>query len=99
MSREIESVAVLGCGTMGAGIAAASAAAGCRVLMLDVTTEAAEKAAEQVDEEARHLVTTGSLGDDLDAIADYDWICEAIIEDLETKRAVFERVEPLRSAS
>jgi 3-hydroxyacyl-CoA dehydrogenase len=97
VSREIESVAVLGCGTMGAGIAAASAAAGCRVLMLDVTAEAAEKAAEQVDEEARHLVTTGSLDADLAAIADYDWICEAIIEDLETKRALFERVEPLRA--
>ena len=33
MGRQIESVAVLGCGTMGSGIAAASAAAGCRVLM------------------------------------------------------------------
>lgn len=97
MSREIESVAVLGCGTMGAGIAAASAAAGCRVLMLDVTAEMAEKAAEQVDEEDRHLITTGSLDADLAAIADYDWICEAIIEDLDTKRALFQRVEPLRA--
>ncbi len=95
-SREIESVAVLGCGTMGAGIAAASAAAGCRVLMLDMTTEAADKAAEQVDEEHRHLVTTGSLDADLAAIADYDWVCEAIIEDLDTKRALFERVEEVR---
>ena len=97
MSREINSVAVLGCGTMGAGIAAASAAAGCRVLMLDLTTEAADAAAEQVDEEHRDLVTTGSLDDDLAAIADYDWVCEAIIEDLETKRELFERVEPLRA--
>ncbi len=97
MVREIESVAVLGCGTMGAGIAAASAAAGCRVLMLDLTTEAAEQAAAQIDDEARHLVTTGSLADDLPAIADYDWICEAIVEDLATKRQLFERVEPLRA--
>ena len=45
MTRQIDSVAVLGCGTMGSGIGAASAAAGCRVLMLDVTSEAAAKGA------------------------------------------------------
>ena len=96
MSRQIESVAVLGCGTMGSGIGAASAAAGCRVLMLDVTNEAAEKGAAAVDEEHRHLVTTGNFVDDLDKIGDYDWICEAIIEDVDTKRELFEKVEPLR---
>ena len=30
------------------------------------------------------------------AVADYDWICEAIIEDLDTKRELFAEVEPLR---
>ncbi len=97
MSRQIESVAVLGCGTMGSGIAAASAAAGCRVLMLDLTAEAAERGAAAVDEEHRHLVTTGTLDDDLADIAGFDWICEAIVEDLDTKRGLFERVEALRS--
>ena len=96
MSREIESVAVLGCGTMGSGIAAASAAAGCRVLMLDVSTEAVERALGQVDEAHRSLLETGTIDDDLARIADYDWICEAIVEDLETKRELLARVEPLR---
>ncbi len=96
MSRQIESVAVLGCGTMGAGIAAASAAAGCRVLMLDVTTEAVERGLRVVDEADRHLVATGTFDGDLEKIADYDWICEAIVEDLATKRKLFEKVEPLR---
>ncbi|MCP4223121.1 MAG: 3-hydroxyacyl-CoA dehydrogenase, partial [Actinomycetia bacterium] len=96
MSREIESVAVLGCGTMGSGIAAASAAAGCRVLMLDMTAEAAEGASSAVAEEHRHLVETGSFDADLAKIADYDWVCEAIVEDVETKRDLFTRVEPLR---
>jgi 3-hydroxyacyl-CoA dehydrogenase len=36
MSRKIESVAVLGGGTMGTGIAGACAQAGHRVLLLDV---------------------------------------------------------------
>lgn len=96
MARSIESVAVIGCGTMGAGIAAASAAAGCRVLMLDLTTEAVERAMGGVDEEHRHLVDTGTIADDLEKIAGYDWICEAIVEDVDVKRELFERLEPLR---
>ncbi len=96
MTRKIESVAVLGCGTMGSGIAAASAAAGCRVLMLDVTQEAVERALTQVDEQHRDLIDTGTFDGDLAKIADYDWICEAIVEDLATKRDLFAKVEPLR---
>jgi len=82
---------------MGSGIAAASAAAGCRVLMLDVSAAAVARGLEAVDDEDRHLVATGTFGDDLPAIAEYDWICEAIVEDLDTKRDLFTRVEPLRS--
>ncbi|MCP5029198.1 MAG: 3-hydroxyacyl-CoA dehydrogenase, partial [Actinomycetia bacterium] len=77
-------------------IAAASAAAGCRVLMLDMTAEAAEGASSAVAEEHRHLVETGSFDAALARIADYDWVCEAIVEDVETKRDLFTRVEPLR---
>ena len=97
MSRQIESVAVIGCGTMGSGISAASAAAGCKVLMLDVSTEAVERALGVVAEEHQHLVTTGTIADDLDKIADYDWICEAIIEDLDVKRELFPKLDELRA--
>ncbi len=96
MTRRIESVAVLGCGTMGSGIAAASAAAGCRVLMLDLTTESVERAVDAVDADHRHLVETGTLEGDLAKIADYDWVCEAIVEDVGIKRELLARVEPLR---
>jgi len=95
MSRQIESVAVLGCGTMGSGIDAASAAVGCRVLMLDMTLVAVERGLQAVDEADRHLVVTGTF-DDMAKIADYDWICEAIVEDLDIKRQLFSKVEPLR---
>ena len=95
MNRQIESVAVLGCGTMGAGIAAASAAAGCRVLVLDLALDDASRGLQAVDEEHRHLVEVGTF-DDLAKIADYDWICEAIIEDLGTKRQLFTEIERWR---
>ena len=95
--RTIESVAVLGCGTMGSGIAAISAAAGCRVLMLDMTLEAAEKGAGAVDEEHRHLVQTGTFEDGIAGLGDYDWIVEVIVEDLAIKRQLFEKVEAARA--
>jgi 3-hydroxyacyl-CoA dehydrogenase len=97
MSRRIESVAVLGCGTMGSGIAAASAAAGCRVLMLDMNLEAVERGLAAVDETDRHLITMGTFDSDLALIAGYDWVCEAIVEDVATKQQLLARVEALRS--
>ena len=105
MSRRIEAVAVLGGGTMGAGIAGACAQAGCKVLLLDVSYEAAQKALDRIvngrppavdDAEAAARIELGSF-DDLAKIQGYDWICEAVIEDLATKRALFEKLEPLRS--
>lgn len=96
MTRSIESVAIIGTGTMGAGIAAASAAAGCRVLMLDLTSEAVERALSTIDEGDRHLVDTGTIDNDLEKVADYDWVCEAIVEDVEVKRELFSRLEEIR---
>ena len=108
MARQIEAVAVLGAGTMGSGIAALCAEAGCRVLLLDVTREAADRAlarmttgrAPLLDDPANAArIATGSLATDLARIGDYDWICEAVLEDLATKRALFAQIEPLRRAS
>ncbi len=64
--------------------------------MLDLTPEAVERGIAIVDEDHRHLVDTGTITADLAKIADYDWICEAIVEDLETKRDLFTRIESLR---
>lgn len=105
MSRQIKSVAVLGAGTMGTGIAGLAAEKDCKVLLLDVSMQAAEKALDKIvngrppaiDTPGKEAnITLGTLADDLEKIADYDWICEAVIEDLETKRSLFKRFEPLR---
>jgi len=105
MTLEINSVAVIGGGTMGNGIAAASAAAGRRVLLLEIDQLAAGKALERAlataqspeeRERLRERIVPGTIDSDLPRIADYDWICEAIIEDLAAKRALFARIDPLR---
>ena len=105
MTTEINSIAVLGGGTMGLGIAGLCAQNDRKVLILDISMEAAEKSLERIvngrppaidDGEKAANISLGTFADDLDKVADYDWICEAVIEDLETKRDLLARVEPLR---
>ncbi len=105
MKREIKSVAVIGGGTMGLGIAGACAQAGFPVLLLDRTMELAEKSLDRIingrppavdDPEAAGNITLGTVEADLDKIATHDWICEAIIEYLDAKRDLFAKIEPLR---
>src|SRR3974390_718957 len=42
------------------------------------------------------LVTIGNFEDDLQKLADVDWIIEAVVEDLEIKRGLLRRVEAIR---
>src|SRR5947209_5380887 len=42
------------------------------------------------------LVTPGNFEDDLKRVAEADWIIEAVVEDLEIKRALLKKVEALR---
>jgi 3-hydroxyacyl-CoA dehydrogenase len=46
--------------------------------------------------EHANLVTVGNLADDLGLIADADWIVEVIVEQLEPKRQLMERIEQVR---
>ena len=41
-------------------------------------------------------IEVGNLDDDLNKIADCDWILEVIIENLEIKRSLYERIEDIR---
>ena len=44
--------------------------------------------------EAARLVSVGNLEDDAERIADVDWVLEAIVENLDVKRTLFERIVP-----
>jgi 3-hydroxyacyl-CoA dehydrogenase len=100
----IERAAVIGSGTMGAGIAAHLANAGVQVAMLDLGDAAHGALAALpkrsppplVSAAAGRLIRPGSLESDLALVADADWIVEAIVEDAETKRALYARLDPVR---
>src|SRR5690242_10123575 len=46
--------------------------------------------------ERAQLISVGNLTDDLNLIADADWIVEVIVEQLEPKRDLMERIERVR---
>ena len=104
MPSSIKKVAIVGAGTMGAGIAGVCAAAGCEVTLIDMKQEIAVAAIERLQsgkhpaitaEHATHI-TAESLDNLEQAVADADWICEVIIEMLQPKRDLFTRVEAAR---
>jgi 3-hydroxyacyl-CoA dehydrogenase len=102
----IRSVAVLGAGTMGAQIAAHFANAGVPVLLLDVSPQVAREGLERARKikpdpfflpTTHTLIRTGGFDNDLAAIASCDWIIEAVVERLDVKQSLFERIEQHRA--
>src|SRR5262245_16378525 len=101
------SVAVLGAGTMGAQIAAHFANAGVPALLLDLTADVAREGLKRAralkpdpffTAETHTLVSIGGFDTDLARIKDADWIMEAVVEKLDVKRALLERVDAVRRA-
>lgn len=102
---QINSVTVLGAGTMGAQIALHCANAGLPVLLLDLTADVAKQGLEkarklkpdpQFTPDAHRLVTTGGFETHLDQIAKSDWIMEAVIERLDIKQQLLAKVDVAR---
>jgi 3-hydroxyacyl-CoA dehydrogenase len=54
------------------------------------------KPAAFMDPSLARLVTVGNFEDDLDRLAEVDWIVEAVVEDLKIKRALLKKVEAVR---
>ena len=98
----IKTVAVLGAGTMGNGIAHMFARAGYSVILRDVEQRFLERAMETIGKNLDREVKKGKLGEaeksavlarlkpvtDMNAIAAADFVVEAVPEKLEIKRAV-----------
>lgn len=107
----MKKLCVIGAGTMGAGIAAQAANAGVPVLLLDIVRDAADrnsvaagaierlKKAEPaafMSKAAAKLVEAGNIDDDLGRVAECDWVIEAIVEKIELKHALYEKLEAVR---
>jgi len=110
-STPIRRVAVLGAGVMGSGIAAHCANAGIPVVLLDIVPPKGgprnsfadgalgklKKAKPAAFMHPRNaiLIQTGNFDDDLGKVAECDLVIEAIIERLDIKQALFEKLEKL----
>jgi 3-hydroxybutyryl-CoA dehydrogenase len=104
---EIKKVGVLGCGLMGSGIAQTAATAGFDVIVREVTSELCERGFTGIDKSLARFAEKGTITADqqreirarlsgttaLEDLSDCDVIIEAIIENLETKRETFKRLD------
>lgn len=102
----VRTVGVIGAGTMGAGIAQVAAAAGCRVLLQDVSDAQLQRAVDQIGRLLRRSVERGRLSAEaagamlgriqttihLDDLAPADVVVEAAPERMDLKREIFSRL-------
>ena len=112
MSLDLKSVAVIGAGVMGRGIAQVLAAGGANVILFDTRSGAAAEAASFVGQMFDRAVERNRMKPDeaaaakariktaatLAEIAGVDLVVEAIVEELNAKRALFSELEKIVSA-
>ena len=111
MQQLYESIAVVGAGAMGRGIAQIAAQAGCTVYLFDNQPEAVSSAIEAVHAQWDRLhdkgkLSTGQLADskarlrpatNLASLAKCGLVVEAIVERLDVKQALFAQLEAVVS--
>jgi 3-hydroxybutyryl-CoA dehydrogenase len=100
---DIETVGVVGAGTMGSGIAQVAATAGYDVVMRDVEPALVADGRERIADSLDRFVSKDALDreaadaaldriegtTDLEALADADLVVEAVVEDMSVKQDVF----------
>ncbi len=108
---DIEEVAVVGAGTMGAGIAQLAATAGCNVRLIEINREVLDVAITQIAARLDRSVERERITDDqrsaiskrivpqeaIDDLSNVQLVIEAVVEDFEVKRSVFRALEKTTS--
>ncbi|MCC8368687.1 MAG: 3-hydroxyacyl-CoA dehydrogenase/enoyl-CoA hydratase family protein [Rickettsia endosymbiont of Oxypoda opaca] len=110
MQNDIQKICVIGSGVMGAGIAALIANASHKVVLLDIAasdpddkSKIVKNAIENLHKQKppalsfpdkANLITIGNLEDDLNLIKDCDLVIEVIIEKLEIKHQLYDKITP-----
>ncbi|MFT3814845.1 MAG: 3-hydroxyacyl-CoA dehydrogenase NAD-binding domain-containing protein [Acidovorax sp.] len=105
--RPFTKIAVIGGGTMGAGITVSALDAGLPVVMIERDAESIARGQKNVEKVYDGLVAKGRMTPEgkaavmarytpatsYDAIADVDLVIEAVFEDIEVKKAVFKELD------
>jgi 3-hydroxybutyryl-CoA dehydrogenase len=105
----IKTIGVIGAGTMGNGIAQVFAQSGFTVRLHDAAAPAIDRALKTIDKSLAKFVEKGKLAaadrdaalgrlsaaSSIDALADVDYVVEAIVENLDMKRAIFAKLDAL----
>jgi 3-hydroxybutyryl-CoA dehydrogenase len=105
----ISRVGIIGAGTMGNGIAQVFAQSGYEVRLVDAVAPALDRARGAIEKSLGKFVEKGKLtapdrdaalgrlssGTDLSAVADVDYVVEAIVEDAAAKRDLFGRLDAI----
>ncbi len=106
--RNIESIGVIGGGTMGAGIATAALLSNMPVVLVEMSSEAAEKGRSRVIDNLEAGLKRGKIGQsafdkattellttgtDYAALSEADLIIEAVFEEMAIKKEVFAKLD------
>jgi 3-hydroxybutyryl-CoA dehydrogenase len=105
----ITNVGIIGTGAMGLGITQVCAQAGCNVIAVKATPGSWEKAKTTLDRSLGKMVERGKMqadekesilgrvtfSTDERAVADCELVVESVIEDIETKKDLFRRLESI----
>jgi len=98
---KIKNVVVIGSGTMGSGIAAHLCNANIPVTLLDLKTEISEKARDRIyksrpplllDKSKINNIKVGNIDDNFDVVKDADWVVEAVVERIDIKHQIYEKI-------
>lgn len=107
---EIKKIGVIGAGIMGAGIAQVAATAGLDVTLRDIEENLVEKGLATLRKKLQQSVNKGKISHDEaaaiqsritgtvnaeEAVTDADLVIEAIVENMEVKRAVFKELDSI----
>ncbi len=102
---EIKKVVIIGSGTMGSGIAAHLCNANVPVALLDLTTEISTNARDRIfksrpplliDKSKINNIKVGNISDDFDIVKEADWIVEAVVERIDVKHQIYDKIFKFR---
>ncbi|MCL1600277.1 MAG: 3-hydroxybutyryl-CoA dehydrogenase [Actinomycetia bacterium] len=109
MQMSIDKVGIVGGGQMGGGIAEVCAKAGVGVIVVEMTDELAAKSRVGIEKSVAKALERGKIDEagrdaalanltfttDLGSFADRDLVIEAVVEDLDVKRELFQQIDEI----